>query len=57
MYKREEGTELHAGSSTGEAPISGAGYSALNTHTHKHTRLQTDADEWKLASTQKDPWC
>lgn len=51
MYKREEGTELHTGSSTGEASISGAEYSALNAHT------QTDADEWKLANTQKDPWC
>lgn len=58
VYKREEGTELCAGSSTGEASISGAEHSALNTHTY--TQVQTDADKQKhekCPNTQKSPWC
>lgn len=39
-YKREEGTELCASSSTGEASISGAEHSTLNTHTYTHTYKQ-----------------
>lgn len=50
VYKREEGTELCAGSSTGEASISGAEHSTLNTHTYTH--LQTDADKQKRGNWQ-----
>lgn len=53
VYKREDETVLSAGSSTGEASISGAERreSSLNTH----TQLQTDADKHRNAETGTRP--